>query len=120
MVDKKEEIFDDTLNVTQGQKSFRFLSLSSGASFLFHKTKTQKLRSRDIKPDAEERERERERQAERETEKREPTNETTAKNIGVVGMVVLVVSFSGVVFAREREEETKTTTTTTRMGDVII
>ena len=80
-----------------------------GASFLFNFKKKTQLRSRDIKPDAEERERE----TERETEKREPTNETTAKNIGVVGMVALVVSFSGVVFAREREEDTKKTTTTT-------
>ena len=83
-----------------------------GASFLFNFKKKTQLRSRDIKPDAEERERE----TERETEKREPTNETTAKNIGVVGMVALVVSFSGVVFAREREEDTKKTKKTTTNG----
>ena len=46
----------------------------------------------------------------------EPTNETTAKNIVVVGMVTLVVSFSGVVFAREREEDTKKTKKTTTNG----
>ena len=35
---------------------------------------------------------------------------------GLVWMVALVVSSSGVVFAREREEDTKKTTTTTTNG----
>ena len=88
-----------------------------GASFLFHKKKTQ-LRSRDIKPDAEEREREREtdRERERQREARADERNDGAKNRVVVGMVTLVVSFSGVVFAREREEDTKKTKKTTTNG----
>ena len=97
MVDKKEEIFDDTLNVTQGQKSFRFLSLSSGASFLFHKTKTQKLRSRDIKPDAEERERERERETGRERDREARADE---RNDGKKHRSSRDGGVGGVVFGR--------------------
>ena len=111
VVDKKEEIFDDTLNVTQGQKSFRFLSLSSGASFLFHKTKTQKLRSRDIKPDAEERERERERERDRQRERQRSESRRTKRRgkkhsssrDGDVGGVV----FGRLFRARKRRRHTE-------------
>ena len=52
---------------------------------------------------------------ERQREARADERNDGAKNRVVVGMVTLVVSFSGVVFAREREEDTqkKTKKTTT-------
>ena len=60
-------------------------------------------------------ERETDRERERQREARVDERNDGAKNRVVVGMVTLVVSFSGVFFAREREEDTqkKTKKTTT-------
>ena len=102
---QKEEIFE-TLNVTQDKSLFVF-SLSLGASFLFHK-KTQ-LRSRDIKPDAEERERERDRQRERQRSESRRTKRRGKKHSssrdGDVGGVVFGRRFRARKRRRHTEED---------------